>query len=232
MDPIVKIIFEARLRILFRQHPGASLISSLALQQVEDDICVTTDGDTLFYNRAAIRELTMEELIASLIALLPLIPEKSLPVGQKDRNDESTHKELTTVARAATPTKFAFLKDVEVVKKKVGIQKSPRDAFIAAIDKQIAAAEFLRDGKDLQTGKKASRLWFKSDFAGNITTDIRYGSKPIPLPGVDKGNTFKIGQGYDTLIAFYEKVRESAEAGEFDDLLVQMSNEIASRLGR
>ncbi|MBB2164011.1 hypothetical protein HLH26_05565 [Gluconacetobacter sp. 1b LMG 1731] len=130
------------------------------------------------------------------------------------------------------PTKFSFLKDVEIVAKKTGVQKSPRDAFIAAIDKQIDAAETLRDGKDLQTGKKASRLWFKTDFAGNITTDIRYGARTIDLPGMTKGKTFKVGQGYDTLIGFYEKVRESAEAGEFDDILIKMSSEIASRLGR
>ncbi|KXV49428.1 hypothetical protein AD945_04295 [Gluconobacter albidus] len=60
---------------------------------------------------------------------------------------------------------------------------------------------------------------------------MRYGSKTIALPGMTGSQTINIGTGYEKLLAFYEKVRESAHSGEFDEILIKMSQEISKRLG-
>lgn len=166
---------------------------------------------------------------------MALIAEKTLPVGQKDRNDSIRRKEITNMVKTVTGTKNypqlpAFVRGGVWSAKTPVAKKTARSVFINSVKTMKAAAEDVKKGKEptrtVGTQKKSLRTWFKNN-EDHIETKLRYGSTEVVLPGtLEGGETTYIVNDYDALIEFYGWVVDQTLAGHYDDFL----NEIADRL--
>lgn len=77
MDPVIRLIVEARVKLLFDDPQSGNPLTLLTLIQVDDDICVETDGQNLFYNRENVKEATPQELMDRMRALASFV--KDMP---------------------------------------------------------------------------------------------------------------------------------------------------------
>ncbi|WP_406236957.1 hypothetical protein ACF3NX_06475 [Acetobacter orientalis] len=66
MDATYKLMVEMKIRLAFEEPEIARLIFPLEFQEVNDDICMETDGKRLFYNREAIRNLTSDQITKNM----------------------------------------------------------------------------------------------------------------------------------------------------------------------
>lgn len=73
MDPVVKLIVEARVLFLFKEPNIGNLLTLLTLVEVDDDICVETDGKSLFYNRENVKSATQNELMDRMRVLAQFV---------------------------------------------------------------------------------------------------------------------------------------------------------------
>ena len=73
MDPVIRLIVEARVKLLFDDPQSGNPLTLLTLIQVDDDICVETDGQNLFYNRENVKEATPQELMDRMRVLAPFV---------------------------------------------------------------------------------------------------------------------------------------------------------------
>lgn len=73
MDPVVKLIVEARVFFLFKEPNIGKLLTLLTLVEVDDDICVETDGKSLFYNRENVKQATRHELMDRMRVLAQFV---------------------------------------------------------------------------------------------------------------------------------------------------------------
>lgn len=73
MDPVVRLIVQARVMFLFHEPEIGNLLTPLTLVEVDDDICMETDGKNLFYNREVIKGLSETQLMDRLRALVSFV---------------------------------------------------------------------------------------------------------------------------------------------------------------
>lgn len=73
MDPVLKLIVQAKVSLLFREPEIGELVTQLKPREVDDDICVETDGKSLFYNRENIKQATRDELMDRMRVLAPFV---------------------------------------------------------------------------------------------------------------------------------------------------------------
>lgn len=73
MDPVIRLIVEARVLFLFKEPNIGNPLTLLTLVEVDDDICVETDGKSLFYNRENVKQATRDELMDRMRVLAPFV---------------------------------------------------------------------------------------------------------------------------------------------------------------
>ena len=73
MDPVLKLIVQARVMFLFHEPEIGKLVTQLKPREVDDDICVETDGKSLFYNREVIKGLSETQIMDRMRALATFI---------------------------------------------------------------------------------------------------------------------------------------------------------------
>lgn len=73
MDPVLKLIVQARVMFLFHEPEIGKLVTQLKPREVDDDICMETDGKNLFYNREAIKGLSEKQLMDRMRALVSFV---------------------------------------------------------------------------------------------------------------------------------------------------------------
>lgn len=73
MDPVVRLIVEARVKLLFDDPQAGNLLMPRTLIQVDNNICVETDEQRLFYNRENVKEATPQELMDRMRALASFV---------------------------------------------------------------------------------------------------------------------------------------------------------------
>lgn len=142
---------------------------------------------------------------------------------------KATGKQLDLLFKNVKLVSSAF------VTKPVGT-KTPSEAIIGAIIKQIEYASNDRDGIVVDYGvnkegnKKRPHKWY-SLKGGKAYTFIRYGNQRINIfPGQTVDNAVEVGTSYDDIITFYEGLIEAAKSGELDAILAPIQAKIASYL--
>lgn len=73
MDPVLKLIVQAKVSFLFREPEIGELVTQLKPREVDDDICMETDGKSLFYNREVIKGLSETQLMDRMRALVSFV---------------------------------------------------------------------------------------------------------------------------------------------------------------
>lgn len=73
MDPVLKLMVQAKVSLLFREPEIGKLVTRLKPREVDDDICMETDGKNLFYNREAIKGLSETQLMDRMRLLVSFV---------------------------------------------------------------------------------------------------------------------------------------------------------------
>lgn len=73
MDPVLKLIVQAKVSLLFREPEIGKQVNQLNPTEVDDDICMGTDGSNLFYNRENVKQATRDELMDRMRGLAPFM---------------------------------------------------------------------------------------------------------------------------------------------------------------
>ena len=104
------------------------------------------------------------------------------------------------------------------------VQKSPKDSFINALQRQlIAFKQIENEGKEKATdlaGKNIRPLWYTDRSDGEVCFSLRYGVKELIING---GNVLKIGEIGDVEDAIEALIVAAAE-GQFDKELQKASD--------
>ena len=95
---------------------------------------------------------------------------------------------------------------------------SPLDKFLAAVERQIAAAETIGNGEQPMTAEgKPQRTWFFEATTGEWCVAVRYGNRPLKI--TDDGKHSVLVGEFEKILPTLKLIKKAAEAGELTDAI-------------